>query len=142
MARLLALLACLLLVPYAPAAAEIPYEHRVQWRLNQHRDFVHEENRLRPGACVDAYAEQWASHLAATGGFYHSDMAALLDACDTTMAGEILARGDITPWQARRLWVDSPDHHDVMTNGGYRHIGVAAVVDDQGRTVVVVNFVR
>ena len=140
MTRLLVVLATLfaLLAPahLAYAVSAGTYERNTITQINRHRD-----HPVRPGSCVDRYAEAWARHLKRTGTFYHRDQSSIIDACHARRAGEIIVRTTGRPRRAVRLWLNSPAHRVVLTNDAYRRVGVGAVRDGC-QWLVVANFIR
>lgn len=117
------------------------YEDRVQYWVNQKR-VNHDRVRVRYHACTDKYSERWAYYLSTSGRFYHRDLTPFFTDCGAEWAGEVLARGNITPREAVRLWMHSDAHRRVMLRPWARRIGVGARQDSLGRWVVVVNLTR
>lgn len=130
--------------PPEPARAVLSqqtYEDRVQYWVNQKR-VNHDRVRVRYHACTDKYSERWAYYLSSTGRFYHRDLTPFFTDCGAEWAGEVLARGYITPREAVRLWMHSDAHRTVILRSYARRIGVGARRDSVGRWVVVANLTR
>ena len=136
------LAALVIILPGQSASADVngQWEQKVQYRINKVRD-----NRnlvkVRHGRCVDRRAERLKWHLS-DEHFHHHDLAPLMNRCNAYYAGEILARGTLTPRQVVRLWMNSPSHKAVIVNPAYRRVGVAMRRTGDGRKIVVVNFIR
>lgn len=114
------------------------YEHRIKYQINQvKREFGRQE--LVHQNCPNRFSEAWARHLRDTEEFYHQDIYEIIRRCESGGAGEVLARGDMIPHQAVKMWMESPEHRKVILNGHYRNISVGVRKVSQGR-VVVVNF--
>lgn len=134
-------LATLPLEPPANAAGGSLFEGRVIDRINDQRDRLGLPP-VRAGACADGYAERWAARLVRNGSFVHRDQAVVLYGCDVRMAGEVMAYGFDTPRGTVRAWMRSPGHRDILSDGGYRRIGVGAVRTPDRGWLVVANLVR
>jgi uncharacterized protein YkwD len=117
------------------------YEKRLQAKINRVRR-NHDLRPLKVRSCTDRFAERWAGKLARTGDFYHQDLGRMMDRCNLGSAGEILAKGNVTPGQMVQLWLASPPHRDQLLTARYRIAGVAARFDSQGNWVGCVDFGR
>lgn len=94
-------------------------------------------------ACTDGLAEEWGQRIARTGIFEHRDQDQVIRTCNTSWAGETLVRGvGLTPDVMVDLWLDSPDHREILLNPRARRAGVSIGQDSQGRVIGVVNLVR
>jgi uncharacterized protein YkwD len=131
----------------AKSAAEIQamspstYEQRVQKWVNKVRT-DRGKRKLRFQACTDYYSQRWSQHLADSGKFYHQDLSPFFDHCGARYAGETLARGTATPRAMVKAWMKSTGHRRVMLSKKPRRIGIAAVLDGDGRWVLTANFTR
>lgn len=110
------------------------YENRVVYWTNVKRR-RHGLPALRKRACPDHYAESWVRHLARTGSFYHQDVTRMFSCHRVRVAGENLARGNVTPRQVVNAWMRSPEHRANILKRRYTHIGVGSVYSmvDGGR---------
>jgi len=117
------------------------YEQRLQAKINRVRR-NHDLRALKVRSCTDRFAERWAGKLARTGAFYHQDLDRMMNRCDLRSAGEILAKGNVTPGQMVQLWLASPPHREQLLTARYRIAGVAARFDSQGSWVGCVDFGR
>lgn len=127
-----------LMVPTAAQAlSTTDFESRTRHQINLHRT-----PNVKPGPCVDRFAERWARHVADTGVLVHRDQLIILRRCNGVLVGEVIARGYSTPWATVHGWLGSPAHRAIITDTRYRQVGIGAVRDNQGRWVVVANFIR
>lgn len=116
------------------------FERRLVSRINLERA---ELGGVRPGGCVDRYAEQWARHLKRTGSFRHRDQHVILKGCHTTYAGEIMAKGYRWPKGMVDAWMKSNRHRKVlMSLRTHQRAGLAAVHTRDGRWLAVVDFIQ
>lgn len=93
--------------------------------------------------CTDVLAEQWGARIARTGLFEHRDQSEVIRTCHHSWAGEMLVRGaGLSPKDMVDLWLNSPDHREILLSPRARRAGVAIIEDPQGRMVGVVNLVR
>lgn len=117
------------------------YEQQVKYWVNKMR-----ANRglrkLRLHSCTDHYSERWSQHLADTLQFYHQSLDPFFDKCGARYAGETLARGTATPRDMVKAWMNSDGHRRVMLSKSPRRMGIAAVLDSNGRWVLTANFTR
>ncbi len=95
-------------------------------------------NSLRSGAGVgalsrdgglDAYARDWAQHMAEQGDLTHSNIAGLLGPWSTV--GENIAYGGSVSQMFGDLDASS-GHHANMVNGSFTHLGVGVWIDGSG----------
>ena len=94
-------------------------------------------------ACTDQLAEEWGQRIARTGLFEHRDQNEVIRRCDNSWAGETLVRGvGLTPEVMVDLWLDSPDHREILLSPRARRAGVSIEQDAEGRVIGVVNLVR
>ena len=94
-------------------------------------------------ACTDQLAEEWGQRIARTGLFEHRDQNEVIRKCDNSWAGETLVRGvGLTPDVMVDLWLDSPDHREILLSPRARRAGVSIEQDAEGRVIGVVNLVR
>lgn len=133
--RVLAVLLSLLLGAWGLSPQDWESDTRVQINTQRTPD-------VRYGPCVDRFAEDWAKRIAATGTIVHRDQGVILRRCNGARVGEIIARGYGSPRETAAAWMESPTHRAVLTNPDYRRIGIGAAQDNQGRWVVVANFIR
>ncbi len=125
--------------PSGAAALNDTFESNVVKRVNDQR-----AADVSLSACADGLAEDWAARLAQTKVLVHRDMSVILDQCGASEAGELLAlvpKGR-TALQVVRQWMSSPTHKATLQDPAYTHVGVGAVTTDDGRRVVVVDFLR
>jgi uncharacterized protein YkwD len=126
---------------YTPSKGTIAaYEARVIYQMNVQRT-RYGRAKLAANSCPDKYAESWAAYLARTGYFYHRSMQTILAGCKTTLAGEVLARGNVSADRVVSAWMASPSHRRVILNGRQTRTGVAAVYA-RGQWTVAANFIR
>lgn len=81
---------------------------------------------LRRNDCLQRRADRWATHLASKNSFYHQDMGSLLSRCSLSGAGEILAKGAVTPRRMVRMWLNSSEHRQILLSRFFRIAGVSA----------------
>ncbi len=140
-ALLLALVGALLTsVPAPVAGAAVPtatgklamsamasgrYERRLLHWTNVQRQ-RHGRRPVRANRCADRYAEGWTRHLARTGRFEHRDQRVVMRGCDATAAGEVIARGHVTPRRMVRMWMGSDGHRAILLSRRFRLIGIGA----------------
>ncbi|MGH3480864.1 MAG: CAP domain-containing protein [Nocardioidaceae bacterium] len=110
------------------------YENRVVYWTNVKRR-RHGLPALRKRDCPDHFAESWVRHLARTGSFYHQDVTRMFSCPRVNVAGENLARGNVTPRQVVNAWMRSSEHRANILKRRYTHIGVGSVYSlvDGGR---------
>ena len=105
------------------------YEQKLLAALNQARA-RHDAHAVKAVPCVQNFADHWSNHLAAVDGFYHQELRPIMNKCSLSRAGEIIAKGGVTPRHMIRMWLNSPPHHEIMLDGHYRNVGVSATKDD------------
>jgi len=94
---------------------------------------------------LDALAQVWAEHLAATGGLTHQDLQALLG-WDVMAGWQRLSEnlfeggGGITNALVVNTWMGSPPHADNVLDGAVNRVGVGVARDGAGNTYVVTDF--
>lgn len=108
-----------------PAMSSDLYERRLLRWTNVQRE-RHGRRPVRANRCADRYAERWTRHLARTGRFEHRDQRVVMRGCDATAAGEVIARGRVTPRRMVRMWMSSPGHRAILLSRRYRLIGIGA----------------
>ena len=96
--------------------------------------------KVRP--CLDRFALRWARHLARTGKFEHQSLTPLLDRCDLSRVGEILAKGNVSPRYMIRMWLNSPGHRALLLDPKFRSAGVSARRGNDGAWVGCIDFGR
>ena len=133
----------------APTAAAAPvtlssdtYERRLQrWTNVQRRR--HGLREVTLDGCADGYAERWTRHLVRTGGdLVHRDQSVVLRGCDATAAGEVLARGQVSPRRMVRMWMNSSGHRAILLSRTYRRIGLGAMRMRDGSWLATGNYLR
>jgi uncharacterized protein YkwD len=117
------------------------FEGRVARRINAVRA-AHGRRPLSSEACTDGAAERWSRRLEDADSFVHQSMSHVLDLCHATYAGEVLAKGVLTPRLVVRLWMQSPGHRRVLLSSSPRRIGIAAEPQAGGVWLVVVDVTR
>lgn len=117
------------------------YTKRLARAMNNVRE-KHDLKPLRVTGCLTDVASKWARHLAKTGKFEHQDLSPILERCELSRVGEILAKGSVTPKQMIRMWLDSPGHRELLLDPGFRKAGVAAKRDAGGSWVGCIDFGR
>ncbi|MGH3316104.1 MAG: CAP domain-containing protein [Nocardioidaceae bacterium] len=80
------------------------YERRLLHWTNVQRE-RHGRRPVRANRCADRYAEGWTRHMARTGKFEHRDQRVVMRGCNATAAGEVIARGHVTPRRMVRMWM-------------------------------------
>jgi uncharacterized protein YkwD len=118
------------------------YEHRLlRWTNVQRRR--HGLREVRPDACADQYAETWTRRLVRSGGeLVHRDQSVVLEGCKATAAGEVLARGQVSPRRMVRMWMNSPGHRAILLSRTYRRIGLGAQRMRDGSWLATGNYLR
>ncbi len=118
------------------------------------RTFFDRTNALRGASGVaplgehdalDAKAEQWAAHMAATGTLAHSNLAHGLEGVSWTLLGENVGVSRPTSDTLRTIhdaFAASPEHHGNMVNGEFTHMGVGVATGADGRVWVAEVFGR
>jgi uncharacterized protein YkwD len=101
------------------------YERRLLRWTNVQRQ-RHGRRPVRAGRCADRYAEGWTRHMARTGRFEHRDQRVVMRGCDATAAGEVIARGHVTPRRMVRMWMGSDGHRAILLSRRFRRIGIGA----------------
>jgi uncharacterized protein YkwD len=101
------------------------YERRLLHWTNVQRQ-RHGRRPVRANRCADRYAEGWTRHMARTGRFEHRDQRVVMRGCDATAAGEVIARGHVTPRRMVRMWMSSSGHRAILLSRRYRLIGIGA----------------
>jgi uncharacterized protein YkwD len=101
------------------------YERRLLRWTNVQRQ-RHGRRPVRANRCADRYAEGWTRHMARTGRFEHRDQRVVMRGCDATAAGEVIARGHVTPRRMVRMWMSSSGHRAILLSRRYRLIGIGA----------------
>ncbi len=124
----------------APTIGANTYENRILRQINRRR-----EARDRPkvrivDACLDRYAEEWATALAASGQLVHRDQAMIVATCGLSWAGETLARGFATPKATVVAWMHSPAHRAVIMKRRANRAGIGVEYDADGDAFAVLNF--
>jgi uncharacterized protein YkwD len=117
------------------------YEQRLVHWINRARDH-HSKRSVKVRACVDDFAGRWARHLAVKQKFEHQDLRPIMQDCGLTRAGEIIAMGGVSPRQMVRMWLDSPDHRDILLSRRYGLAGVGAYLGGDDAWYGVVDFGR
>jgi uncharacterized protein YkwD len=115
----------------ARAMSSARYERRLLHWTNVQRQ-RHGRRPVRANPCADRYAEGWTRHLARTGRFEHRDQRVVLRGCDGTAAGEVIARGHVTPRRMVRMWMSSSGHRAILLSRRYRLIGIGAQRTSKG----------
>jgi uncharacterized protein YkwD len=118
----------------ASAARVMPsgrYERRMLHWTNVQRQ-RHGRRPVRANRCADRYAEGWTRHMARTGRFEHRDQRVVMRGCDATAAGEVIARGHVTPRRMVRMWMSSSGHRAILLSRRYRLIGIGAKRTSKG----------
>lgn len=117
------------------------FENRILVKINQARA-RHDLKRVRLfQSCVDGKSEGWSRRIKRTGSFVHRNQMTVINDCELAWTGETLVRGvGLTPKVAVRAWLDSPSHRAVILKPRARWAGIGVRVDDQGRTIGVLNF--
>jgi uncharacterized protein YkwD len=108
----------------AKAAAGRRYSNQLSERMNVVRR-RHDLRPIRVVDCLDGFAGPWARRLARTGEFYHQDLNPIMRRCRLTSAGEIIAKGAVSPRQMIKMWLDSPGHRELLLEPSFRIAGVA-----------------
>lgn len=101
------------------------YERRLLRWTNVQRQ-RHGRRPVRANRCADRYAEGWTRHMARTGTFEHRNQRVVMRGCDATAAGEVIARGHVTPRRMVRMWMSSSGHRAILLSRRYRLIGIGA----------------
>ena len=101
------------------------YERRLLHWTNVQRQ-RHGRRPVRANRCADRYAEGWTRHMARTGRFEHRDQRVVMRGCDATAAGEVIARGHVTPRRMVRMWMGSDGHRAILLSRRFRLIGIGA----------------
>ena len=101
------------------------YERRLLHWTNVQRQ-RHGRRPVRANRCADRYAEGWTRHMARTGRFEHRNQRVVMRGCDATAAGEVIARGHVTPRRMVRMWMGSDGHRAILLSRRFRLIGIGA----------------
>ncbi len=117
------------------------YEGRLNFWMNRQRSHVG-IRRVGVRLCLDGFAERWAQHLKATNSFYHQDLGGVMNNCRQSQAGEILAKGNVTPYQMVQMWMASPDHRRLMMSRDYGRAGISARRNSAGTWIGCIDFGR
>ena len=117
------------------------YERKVRRQINKKRA-NHNLSRVKGNACAARIAQDWSDYLAPRFEFFHQDLSPFFKKCNTTYAGETLARGAITPKRMVRLWMESPGHRRILLSKSPRKVGLGATLDPRGDWVVTADFIR
>ena len=97
---------------------------------------------LKAGPCVDRFAENWTSRMAARGFFSHQRLRPVLRRCHRHTAGENIARssGSWSAYQVVQAWMHSPGHRANILNRRYKALGVSAWRSRSGGTYITQDF--
>lgn len=117
------------------------YERKVRRQINKKR-VRHNLPRVKGNACAARIAQDWSDYLAPRFEFFHQSLTPFFKKCDTTYAGETLARGAITPKHMVRLWMQSPGHRKILLSKNPRKVGLGATLDPNGDWLVTADFIR
>ena len=124
---------------YQVALTADRYENQIGAIVNN----VRARHGLRPvavRACTDGFAERWTRHLVRNGVFEHQSLGPIMERCNLSGAGEVLALGSVTPGRMIRMWLGSPGHRAIMLDPHYRIMGSAAVQDANGSWIGCIDF--
>jgi uncharacterized protein YkwD len=118
------------------------YERRLQhWTNVQRRR--HGLRAVRLDGCADGYAERWTRHLVRSGGeLVHRDQSVVLEGCNASAAGEVLARGQVSPRRMVSMWMHSSGHRAILLSRTYRRIGLGAMRMRDGSWLATGNYLR
>jgi uncharacterized protein YkwD len=126
--------------PAAGASSGAAFEVQVMVEINAARERVGAKPVRYFDSCVEGLATAWGNHIASTGILQHRDQHEVLRKCDQSWAGENLIRGaGLTPKDMVDAWLASPAHRAVMLKPRASRVGLAVVIDGQGRQVGVLN---
>ena len=126
-----------------PAQAQTTerYEDQARAVTNQNRadrDLV----RLRPGPCVQRFAERQAARMARQQRIFHQDLGVVLRRCNLYAVGENVASGADTGREVVRAWMHSAGHRRNILNPRYRVLGMAAKRGGNGQMYAAQVFGR
>lgn len=85
---------------------------------------------LERNAAIDAVAQAWAEHLAATGVLAHNPQYAAQIPAGWTAAGENVAVNSYDPAALATQWASSPLHRANIVNPAFTQVGIAVVEQD------------
>jgi uncharacterized protein YkwD len=126
--------------PVAAASSGAAFEDQVMVEINAARARAGSKPVRFFDSCVERLATAWGQHIASTGNFAHRDQHQVLRKCNQSWAGENLIRGaGLTPRAIVDAWLASPSHRAVLLKGRATRVGIAVVIDGQGRQVGVLN---
>lgn len=118
----------------APAQAQTTERYEDQARaVTNHKRTDHDLVRLRPGPCVQRFAERQAARMARQQRIFHQDLGVVLRRCNLSAVGENVAYGYDTGRAVVRAWMRSSGHRRNILNPRYRVLGMAARQDGNGR---------
>jgi uncharacterized protein YkwD len=117
------------------------YDYQVLYWTNVARR-QHGLRALKAGPCVDRFAENWTSQMAARGFFSHQRLRPVLRKCHRHTAGENIARssGSWSAYQVVQAWMHSPGHRANILNRRYKALGVSAWRSGSGGTYITQDF--
>ena len=75
-------------------------------RSLNHARARHDAHAVKAVPCVQTFADHWSNHLVAVDGFYHQELGPIMNRCSLSRAGEIIAKGGVTPRQMIRMWLN------------------------------------
>jgi len=126
--------------PVAAASSGAAFEDQLMVEINAARARAGARPVRFFDSCIERLATAWGQHIASTGILEHRDQHDVLRKCDQSWAGENLIRGaGLTPRDMVDAWLASPAHRAVLLKGRATRVGIAVVIDGQGRQVGVLN---
>jgi len=124
-----------------PAATTRGYADQVHDFINAQRR-AHGLQPLGNSSRADAIAEYRAHYLARTGQFYHLPLGPVRRKTNASYAGEVLARGQITPKRTVALWMHSPSHREVLMSPHPNKVGVGVALTPDGQWLSAAQLIR
>ena len=123
------------------AASEAGYARLVFGWINVARK-SHNLATVDDSSLAGEIASDRAGHLARTGRFFHMPLGPVLRQAKASYAGEVLARGVISPQAVVRLWMHSPSHRAVLMSPHPNKLGVGVAITPAGEWLTAGLFLR
>jgi uncharacterized protein YkwD len=117
------------------------YQQRLLHQVNRARA-NHDRHRVALRACLDGFANPWARTLARREKLIYRDLIPMAKKCNLISAGELIARGSVTPRRIVQTWLKVPAQRKVLLNPKFRLVGVGAARSDNSGWYVCVDFGR
>jgi uncharacterized protein YkwD len=112
-----------------PAPAVTPAETKYAKKIFNITNNIRENNdrvKLKRNQCLQRFANRQAQKMADQKRLFHQSLTKIQNRCGVGFVGENVARGNITPRQMVKLWMQSKPHRKNILLRQYRITGVAA----------------